>query len=123
MKEYIVETQQVTKSYGSLLALDDVSIHVKRGEIYGLIGDNGAGKTTLLKTLAGHIWPTKGNIFLFGQQGEKELERCRKQIGAMIEEPGLFPYLSVEKNMEYCRLLKGIRGKERVKQVLTLVRL
>ena len=56
MREYIVETIQVKKSYGSLLALNDVSIHVKRGEIYGLIGDNGAGKTTLLKALVGHIW-------------------------------------------------------------------
>lgn len=121
MKEYVVETKQVTKSYGSFLALDDVSIHVKRGEIYGLIGDNGAGKTTLLKALVGHIWPTKGRICLFNQQGEKELERCRKQIGAMIEEPGFFPYLSVEKNMEYCRILKGIPGKDRTEQILRLV--
>ena len=121
MKEYVVETRQVTKSYGSLLALNDVSIHVKRGEIYGLIGDNGAGKTTLLKSLVGHIWPTKGSIILFGQQEEKGLERCRKQVGAMIEEPGYFPYLSVEKNMEYCRLLKGIPGKGRTKEVLQLV--
>lgn len=121
MKEYVVETRQVTKSYGSFLALDDVSMHVKRGEIYGLIGDNGAGKTTLLKALVGHIWPTKGRICLFNQQGEKELERCRKQIGAMIEEPGFFPYLSVEKNMEYCRILKGIPGKDRTEQILRLV--
>ena len=121
MKEYVVETRQVTKSYGSFLALDDVSIHVKRGEIYGLIGDNGAGKTTLLKALVGHIWPTKGRICLFNQQGEKELECCRKQIGAMIEEPGFFPYLSVEKNMEYCRILKGIPGKDRTEQILRLV--
>lgn len=121
MREYIVETIQVKKSYGSLLALNDVSIHVKRGEIYGLIGDNGAGKTTLLKALVGHIWPTKGSVCLFQQQGEKNLERCRKQIGAMIEEPAFFPNMSVEKNMEYCRLLKGIPGKDRTEQVLQLV--
>lgn len=121
MKEYVIETRQLTKSYGSFLALEDVSIHVKRGEIYGLIGDNGAGKTTLLKSLVGHIWPTKGNIFLFDRQGEKELNRSRKQIGAVIEEPGFFPYLSVENNMEYCRILKGIPGKDRTEQVLRLV--
>lgn len=121
MKEYIIETKEVTKSYGSLIALDNVSIHIKRGEIYGLIGDNGAGKTTLLKTLVGHIWPTKGKICLFNQHEEKHLEICRKQIGAMIEEPGYFPNLSVEKNLEYYRILKGIPGKERTEEILRLV--
>lgn len=121
MKDYIIETRQVTKSYSSLLALDNVSIHVRRGDIYGLIGDNGAGKTTLLKMLVGHIWPAKGEIYLFNQQGEKHLERCRRQIGAIIEEPGFFPSLSVEKNIEYYRILKGIPGKERTEEVLRLV--
>lgn len=121
MKEYVIETRQITKSYGSLLALDDVSIHVRRGDIYGLIGDNGAGKTTLLKALAGHIWPDKGEISLFNRQGEGNLEQCRKQIGVMIEEPGFFPYLSVEKNMEYYRIQKGIPGKGRTEQILRLV--
>ena len=120
MREYIVETIQVKKSYGSLLALNDVSIHVKRGEIYGLIGDNGAGKTTLLKALVGHIWPTKGSVCLFQQQGEKNLERCRKQIGAMIEEPAFFPNMSVEKNMEYCRLLKEIPRKRSYRTGFTI---
>ncbi len=121
MKECIIETTQVTKSYSGCLALDHVSIHVRRGEIYGLIGDNGAGKTTLLKTLAGHIWPTGGEICLFGQQGESQLERCRRQMGVMIEEPGFFPDLSVGKNMEYYRIQKGIPGKERTEQILRLV--
>lgn len=123
MKEYVIETRQVTKPYGPILALDNVSIHVKPGEIYGLIGDNGAGKTTLLKTLSGHIWPAKGEVSLFGKQGEKNLEQCRKQIGCMIEEPGFFPYMSVEKNVEYYRILKGIPGKERTEEVLRLVEL
>lgn len=116
----MIQTRQITKSYGSLLALDDVSIHVKQGEIYGLIGDNGAGKSTLLKILAGHIWPTKGSIYLFNEQGEKNLEQCRRQMGAMIEEPAFFPYLSVERNMEYYRLLKGIPGKTCAEQFLRL---
>ena len=64
MKEYVIETKQVTKTYGPLLALDHVNIHVKRGSIYGLVGDNGAGKSTLLKLLAGHSFPTEGEIHL-----------------------------------------------------------
>lgn len=121
MKEKVIETKQITKSYGSLLALDGVSLHVKRGEIYGLIGDNGAGKTTLLKTLSGLIWATKGDVYLFGQHEEKNLQECRKQIGTMIDEAGFFPYLSVEKNVEYYRILKGIPGKEKTKHILQLV--
>ena len=121
MKEKVIEAKQITKPYGSLLALDGISLYVKRGEIYGLIGDNGAGKTTLLKTLSGLTWATKGDVSLFGQHGEKNLKECRKQIGTMIEEAGFFPYLSVEKNVEYYRILKGIPGKDRTKQLLQLV--
>lgn len=121
LTEYIVETRGVGKNYGSTVALKDVSIHIKRGEIYGLVGDNGAGKSTMLKLLAGHIYPTEGEVALFGKTGEKELERCRPQIGFMIEHPGFFPYLSVEKNLEYCRLLKGVPGSEKNEEILKLV--
>ena len=121
MKRYIIETDRVSKDYGAVRALDQVSIHVKRGEIYGLIGDNGAGKTTLLKALAGCISPDGGGVRLFGCQGEKELERCRRRTGVMIERPGYFPELSVEKNMEYYRIMKGVPGKERTEQTLRMV--
>ncbi|HJA66593.1 MAG TPA: ABC transporter ATP-binding protein [Candidatus Mediterraneibacter cottocaccae] len=121
MKEYIIETEQASKNYGTVRAMDHVSVHVKRGEIYGLIGDNGAGKTTLLKALAGHIRLDGGEVRLFGKTGEKALERCRRLIGVMIEEPGYFPELSVEKNMEYYRIMKGIPGKERTEQTLRTV--
>lgn len=117
LTEYIVETRGVGKNYGSTVALKDVSIHIKRGEIYGLVGDNGAGKSTMLKLLAGHIYPTEGEVALFGKTGEKELERCRPQIGFMIEHPGFFPYLSMEKNLEYCRLLKGVPGSEKNEEI------
>lgn len=121
MKDYVIETRQATKSYGALSALDHVSVHVKRGEIYGLIGDNGAGKSTLLKILAGHIYPSSGEVLLFNRQGHKELEQCRKQIGVMVEEAGFFPSMSVEKNMECYRILKGVPGKEKTEQILRLV--
>ena len=120
MKGYILETDRVSKDYSAVRALDQVSIHVKRGEIYGLIGDNGAGKTTLLKALAGCIRPDGGEVRLFGCQGEKELERCRRRMGVMIETPGYFPELSVEKNVEYYRIMKGVPGKERTEQTLRM---
>lgn len=120
MKEYVIETTSATKSYGPTLALSQVSIHVERGSIYGLIGDNGAGKSTLLKLLAGHVSPTSGEIFLFGRHGKKELERCRRQMGAMVEQPGLFPSMSAEQMLEYCRLQKGVPGKGKVEEALRL---
>lgn len=120
MYEYVIETKQITKSYGSILALDNVNIHVKKGSIYGLIGDNGAGKSTLLKLLAGHVFATSGEIQLFGKYGEKELERCRKQAGCMIEQPGFFPDMTVEKMLEYYRIQKGIPDKGKVDEMLSL---
>ena len=107
---YTIEAKQVSKSYGDLRALDKVSLHVRKGSIYGLIGDNGAGKSTFLKLLAEHIFPTSGEIRLFGQYEEKELLRCRRQTGIMIEQPGFFPNMTVENTLEYYRIQKRIPG-------------
>lgn len=74
MNRYVIETKQITKVYNPrspFFALDHVDLHVSEGCIYGLIGDNGAGKSTLLKLLAGHIFPTKGELCLFGETEEK----------------------------------------------------
>lgn len=120
MNEHIIETKQATKTYGTILALDHVDIHVKKGSIYGLIGDNGAGKSTLLKLMAGHVFATSGEIYLFGRCKGKELERSRRQIGVSIEEPGFFPNMTVEKMLEYYRIQKGIPGKGRVEEILKL---
>ncbi len=121
MKDFIIEANQVSKKYGSVLALDRVTLHVKPGCIYGLIGDNGAGKSTFLKLLAKHIFPTAGEIRLFGQSGEKALRRCRRQMGVMIEGPGFFPNMTVEQTLEYYRIQKGIPGREKVTELLTLL--
>lgn len=120
MNDSVIEANQVTKKYRSVLALDGVSLRVSPGSIYGLIGDNGAGKSTFLKLLAGHIFPTAGELRLFGQFAEQELRRCRRQMGAMIEQPGFFPNLTVEDTLEYYRIQRGIPGREKVEEVLKL---
>ncbi|MFZ7119340.1 MAG: ABC transporter ATP-binding protein [Eubacteriaceae bacterium] len=120
MNEYVIETKQVTKTYGSLLALDHVNIHVRKGSIYGLVGDNGAGKSTLLKLLAGHSFATEGEIRFFGKYGEKELEKSRKKIGCMIEQPGFFPNMTVEQILKYYCIQKGIPNTEKVAELLML---
>ena len=118
LRERVIETTQVTKAYGKILALDHVDICVKRGDIYGLIGDNGAGKTTLLKLLAGHSMASTGEIRLFGKGVKQDLQRVRKRSGMMIEQPGFFGNMTVEKNLEYYRIQKGIPGKEKVEEML-----
>ncbi len=120
MNDYVIETKQVTKSYGSFLALDHVNIQVKRGSIYGLVGDNGAGKSTLLKLLAGHIYPTEGEIRLFGRYEEKELEHARKKLGCMIEQPGFFPNMTVEQTLKYYCIQKGIPDRKKVDEMINL---
>ena len=121
MNDSVIEASQVTKKYRSVLALDGVSLRVSPGSIYGLIGDNGAGKSTLLKLLAGHVFPTAGEIRLFGRSGERELLRSRRQMGVMIERPGFFPNMTVERTLEYYRIQKGIPGKEKVQEIMELV--
>lgn len=80
MRERVIETTQITKTYGKVLALDHVDICVKRGDIYGLIGDNGAGKSTLLKLLAGHSAASTGES---GCWENRERRNCKGRDGAV----------------------------------------
>lgn len=90
MRENVIETRSLTKKYGDITALKEADITVKRGDIYGLVGDNGAGKTTFLKLLTGQIYPTGGELKLFGTYARKDMEQNRKRTGAIVENPGVF---------------------------------
>ena len=120
MGEYIIETRGLCKKYDSMYALNHVDISVKRGEIYGLVGENGAGKSTLLKILTGQVFPTEGEFKLFGKSSNEEIEKVRSRQGVLIENAGFFPELSIEKNLEYFRIQKGIQDKKMVDEVLEL---
>lgn len=121
MRENVIETKQLVKRYGKILALDHVDIRVRRGDIYGLIGSNGAGKTTLLRILTGHIFRDGGVFTLLGASEEKEQEKLRKHTGVIVETVGLLPQLSVLQNMEYYRIQKGIPEKSTIEDTLKLV--
>ena len=114
----VIETNRLTKRYGDVGALVDASVSVRRGDIYGVVGDNGAGKTTLFKLLCGLTFPTAGELRLFGACAQRDLERRRVRVGAIIEQPGFYPALTVEKNLEYCRIQKGVPGKGAVAKLL-----
>lgn len=121
MKEYVFRTNSLTKTYKGVKALDNVSLALEVGKIYGLIGQNGAGKSTLMRIAAGHSFPTSGNIELFGHAGEKLLQKERKRLGCMIEYPSLTPSMTAKENLRLHRIMKGIPNKEIEEELLSLV--
>ena len=67
-KEYVIETRDLTKRFGDVVAVDNLSINVRKGEIYGFLGPNGAGKTTTIKIILGLIYPTEGEVYINGEK-------------------------------------------------------
>ena len=114
----VIKTNNLVKKYGQNLILDNVTITVNQGEIYGLVGDNGAGKTTLFRILSGQSYHSDGSYELLGLSGEKEIIKARKRIGAMIENPSFYPNMTIEQNLEYYRIQRGIPGKKNIDKVL-----
>jgi ABC-2 type transport system ATP-binding protein len=120
MTEVLLQTRDLTKKYGDFSALDKVSLTVKRGDIYGLIGRNGAGKTTFFKCVMGLAKPSGGKIEIAGTSSE--LGVARRQIGFMIN-PAFFPYLNPRENLEYLCRVKHIQQKGEIERLLKLVQL
>lgn len=108
-EEYVIETKNIYKRYKGKFAVKDVSIHVKRGEIYGLIGKNGAGKTTLMKLILGLTKATSGEVLLFGESGSVA---ARSRIGSLIEAPGLYTGCTAYENMLRFSILYGADKNE-----------
>jgi len=121
MVEQVIEANNVSKKYSDVTALKNVNISIARGDIYGLVGDNGAGKSTFLKLLTGQIFLTDGEIRLLGEHIPGNIEKQRRRTGAIIESPGFYPNLTVEKNLEYYRIQKGVPGKRIVEKTLDTV--
>lgn len=117
-EEMIVTGSKLTKLYGQTAALKNASIAIRRGSIYGLVGNNGAGKTTFLKILAGQIYPTEGSFVMLGSDSKENLGAVRKRTGAIIENPGFYPKLTAKQNLEYYRIQRGIPGKNVVDRML-----
>ena len=121
MTDNVLVTQNLTKKYGSVLALDHVSMTIERGQIYGLVGKNGAGKTTLVRAIAAQTIPEMGAIALFGDDTPKGLEQARRRTGVMVETPSFFPFMTARENLEYYRIQRGIAGNHRADEVLERV--
>ena len=118
--EYILETNNLTKIYGQKEAAKDVTLHVREGQIYGLIGRNGAGKTTIMRMISGLSRPTRGSYSLFGKTG-LAMQMMLKKVGVLIEHPGLYPRLSAYENLKIKCIGMGIRPKGYVEELLKTV--
>lgn len=118
--EYILSTDSLTKRFKKHKAVNEVSLHIKKGDIYGFIGRNGAGKTTFLKMICGLSKPTSGSFKLFGKSGhERDLQFSR--IGALIEAPGFYPKMTAFNNLKLKCICAGINDDEHIKDLLELV--
>lgn len=121
MIDNILEMNNITQKYKTATALNDVSISLKSGKIYGLVGKNGAGKTTLIRIISGLITPTSGTFTLFGHSSEKEIQVERKKLGCLIESPSLYLDMTAKQNMKLFRTIKGIPNVELDDTLLELV--
>ena len=101
----VLEIHQLTKKFGSLRAVDSISFAVQKGNVYGLLGPNGSGKSTTLGMILGILNPTAGHWKWFGEEPTHD---TLKKIGAIIESPKFYPYLSAQKNLEIVADIKGV---------------
>ena len=96
----VIKVQNISKHFGSLKAVDDLSFEVQAGQVFGFLGQNGSGKSTTIRMLLSLIHPTSGQIEIFGKRIEKDREAILEQVGAIIERPDLYPYLSAREHLE-----------------------
>ena len=104
--QYLIETSGLTKRYGQHLAVDDINLRVRRGEVYGFLGPNGAGKTTTMRMLLGLVRPTSGSAEVLGLRPGDPAALGR--IGMLVETPAFYPYLSGRDNLRVMARYRGV---------------
>ena len=117
--DLVIQTSGLTKRFGKNVAVDNLSIEVRRGRVYGLLGPNGSGKTTTMGMLLGLLRPTAGNFSLFGSRTGHE--ESLRRIGAVIETPAFYPYLSGRGNLAYFQLISGRGAPSELDELLASV--
>ena len=119
MDEFVIQTDRLTKRYKNVVAVDDLSMEILRGRVYGLLGPNGSGKTTTMGLLLGLLKPTSGTFSLFGSPDGHEASLRR--VGAIIESPAFYPYLSGFQNLKYYQIISGGGSEEEIESLIDRV--
>ena len=120
----ILEVQHLEKSFGAVKAVRDVSFTVYRGDIYGFLGPNGSGKSTTIRMVLNLIKPDGGEVLLFGKRLSENRHEVLSRIGALIERPDFYTYLTAYQNLDILARYSGIRHqREKIMELLKIVRL
>lgn len=120
--EQIIEVRGLTKKFGNLTAVDNLDLNVFRGDVFGFLGPNGAGKSTTIRMLLSLIKPTSGSIKIFGSSIKENRKKIFSKIGAIVEKPDFYLYLSAYKNLEILGKLSGTdTSKKKIMEMLELV--
>lgn len=120
--EYVLTTQNLSKSYSKFQALDHFTMHVPKGAIYGFVGRNGAGKTTLIRLVCGLQSPTAGSYSIYGiDYKDKRIFKSRRRMGAVVETPAIYMDMTAAENLKQQYLLLGMPSYEGIDDLLALV--
>jgi len=119
----IIRTENISKQYGDVHAVSDMSLNVRKGEIYGFLGLNGAGKTTTIRMLLGMIRPTSGVAFINGKRISIDNTELWKCVGSLVEIPYSYPELTVRENLDIIRRLRFIADKRVIDNVIDKLQL
>ncbi|HYR39056.1 MAG TPA: ABC transporter ATP-binding protein, partial [Methylomirabilota bacterium] len=104
----VISIERVSKLYGSIAAVRDVTLHVRSGEVLGLLGPNGSGKTTLLRMLTGYLSPTSGRLVVAGYDTERQRMDARRRIGYVPESLPLYAHMRVREVWRFMARLRGL---------------
>jgi ABC-2 type transport system ATP-binding protein len=117
----MIELRNVQKIFGARLAVDDLTLTVPRGEIFGLLGHNGAGKSTAIGMMLGQVWPTSGEVRVGGFEVSSQRNRALQKVGAIFETPVFYDYLSGWRNLEILSSYTAPTSRERIREVVEWV--
>ncbi len=121
MPDFAIETQGLTKKYGSFTAVDSIDLCIEKGEVFGLLGPNGAGKTTTIRMLCGILKSTSGNAIVMGWDIDRDSEEIKKNIGYMSQRFALYNDLSVTENIEFYASIYSVPPEDRKKRISELI--
>jgi ABC-2 type transport system ATP-binding protein len=123
LNDYLFKCINISKSYGNHEVLNNLSMNIEKGDIYGFIGKNGAGKTSLIRIILGLIYPDSGEFELFGNKKLKNINTARAKIGSLVEKPSFYENMTARENLELIKIQKQIKDNKVIDDTLKLVKL